>query len=64
MSFQIQRIAWVSEGMHSAEERGGEARRKRLKAMMNSARVMPGPPLHLDLMSRAYGAMRATAVAA
>ena len=64
MSFQIQQIAWVSGGINGAEERGGEARRKRLKALMNPARMMPGPPLHLDLLSRGFGAMRATAVAA
>lgn len=64
MSFQIQQIAWVDEGINSVEERGGEARRKRLKAVMSTARMTPGPPLRLDLMRQQMEPMRATAVAA
>ncbi|KAI9820739.1 MAG: hypothetical protein M1827_005109 [Pycnora praestabilis] len=33
MSFKIDRIAWVDEGRQRGEERGGDARRKRLKLL-------------------------------
>ncbi|MCJ1300892.1 hypothetical protein MMC08_003691, partial [Hypocenomyce scalaris] len=64
MSFQIQEVAWVDEGIASVEERGGEARRKRLKAMMSTAKLIPSPPLRLDLVRQGIAPMRATAVAA
>lgn len=39
MSFKIERIDWVDEGSSKGQERGGEARRKRLKSMMRSGRI-------------------------
>ncbi|KLJ05579.1 hypothetical protein EMPG_10934 [Blastomyces silverae] len=39
MSFKIERIDWVDEGGSKGEERGGEARRKRLRSMMRSGRI-------------------------
>jgi hypothetical protein len=39
MSFKVERIEWVDEGAAKGEERGGEARRKRLRSMMQSGRI-------------------------
>lgn len=39
MSFKVERIEWVDEGGSKGQERGGEARRKRLKSMMRSGRI-------------------------
>lgn len=39
MSFKVERIEWVDEGSRRGQERGGEARRKRLKSMMRSGRI-------------------------
>ncbi|EQL38136.1 hypothetical protein BDFG_00516 [Blastomyces dermatitidis ATCC 26199] len=39
MSFKVERIDWVDEGGSKGEERGGEARRKRLRSMMLSGRI-------------------------
>lgn len=39
MSFKVERIDWVDEGGSKGEERGGEARRKRLRSMMRSGRI-------------------------
>ena len=44
MSFKIEKIAWVDEKAGKGEERGGEARRKRLRALeelKNDARLLP-----------------------
>lgn len=49
MSFKIEKIAWVDEGAGQGEERGGEARRKRMKMMADEA---GGLPLHLDMMQK------------
>lgn len=38
VSFNIEKIAWVDEGLSRGEERGGEARRKRLRVFMESYR--------------------------
>lgn len=43
MSFQVLRIDWVEEGAGRGEERGGEARRKRLRNLMQSGRICTGP---------------------
>lgn len=43
MSFKVQRIDWVEEGAGRGEERGGEARRKRLRNLMQSGRICTGP---------------------
>jgi hypothetical protein len=42
MSFKIERIDWVDEGVAKGEERGGEARRKRLRSMMSSGKICTG----------------------
>ncbi|KAF3480495.1 uncharacterized protein GIQ15_05842 [Arthroderma uncinatum] len=39
MSFKVLEIEWVDEGASKGEERGGEARRKRLRNMMRSGRI-------------------------
>lgn len=44
MSFRIEKISWVDEGAGYGEERGAEARRKRMKTRQSMA---PGPPLRL-----------------
>lgn len=43
MSFQILRVDWVEEGAGRGEERGGEARRKRLRHLMQTGRICTGP---------------------
>ncbi len=45
-SFKIDKIAWVDEGIGKGEERGGEARRKRLRAMFET-RMAAGPSFQL-----------------
>jgi Histone deacetylation protein Rxt3 len=45
MSFKVDRIDWVDEGVTRGEERSGEARRKRLRNMMRSGRICTGPGL-------------------
>ncbi|KAI9873960.1 MAG: hypothetical protein M1830_010352 [Pleopsidium flavum] len=47
MSFKIEKIAWVDEGIGKAEERGGEARRKRLRAMLETRTMTTGRGLQL-----------------
>ena len=44
MSFKIEKLSWVDEGAGYGEERGAEARRKRMKTRQSMA---PGPPLRL-----------------
>ncbi|EGD87232.2 hypothetical protein H112_05769 [Trichophyton rubrum D6] len=39
MSFKVEEISWVDEGASKGEERGGEARRKRLRNMMRTGRI-------------------------
>ena len=46
LSYRIERIAWVDEKASQGEERGGEARRKRLKMTTGKG---TGPPLRLGL---------------
>lgn len=43
MSFKVQRIDWVDEGVGRGEERSGEARRKRLRNLIQSGRICTGP---------------------
>lgn len=45
VSFKVLRIDWVDEGVGRGEERGGEARRKRLRNMMRTGRICTGPGL-------------------
>lgn len=44
MSFMIEKMLWVEEGAGYGEERGAEARRKRMKSRQSMA---SGPPLRL-----------------
>jgi hypothetical protein len=43
MSFKVLRVEWVEEGVGRGEERSGEARRKRLRNLMQSGRICTGP---------------------
>lgn len=43
ISFKILHIDWVEEGVGRGEERGGAARRKRLRNLMRSGRICTGP---------------------
>lgn len=43
MSFKVQRVEWVDEGVGRGEERSGEARRKRLRNLMQTGRICTGP---------------------
>ncbi len=47
MSFKIDKITWVNEGIGKGEERGGEARRKRLRAIFETRTMAAGPGLQL-----------------
>lgn len=47
MSYKVEKIAWVDEGIGRGEERGGEARRKRLRAMLQTRTMSTGPGLPL-----------------
>ncbi|KAI9934944.1 hypothetical protein MW887_000565 [Aspergillus wentii] len=43
MSFRVLRVEWVEEGVGRGEERNGEARRKRLRNLMQTGRICTGP---------------------
>lgn len=43
VSFQVMRVDWVEEGAGRGEERGGEARRKRLRNLMQTGKICTGP---------------------
>ncbi|PWY71681.1 Rxt3-domain-containing protein [Aspergillus heteromorphus CBS 117.55] len=43
MSFKVLRVEWVDEGVGRGEERSGEARRKRLRNLMQTGRICTGP---------------------
>ena len=45
MSFKIHRIDWVDDGVGRGEERSGEARRKRLRTLMQTGRICTGPAI-------------------
>ncbi|KAJ5319805.1 hypothetical protein N7508_000088 [Penicillium antarcticum] len=45
MSFKIHAVDWVDEGVGRGEERSGEARRKRLRTLMQSGRICTGPAM-------------------
>lgn len=57
MSFKIERMAWVDEGAGYGEERGGEARRKRMKSRQSMAR---GPPLRLATTTQKIDSTKST----
>lgn len=43
LSFKVLRVDWVDEGVGRGEERSGEARRKRLRNLMQTGRICTGP---------------------
>ncbi|PYH44206.1 uncharacterized protein BP01DRAFT_84548 [Aspergillus saccharolyticus JOP 1030-1] len=43
MSFKVLRTEWVDEGVGRGEERGGAARRKRLRTLIRTGRICTGP---------------------
>ncbi|OGE53840.1 hypothetical protein PENARI_c007G04198 [Penicillium arizonense] len=45
MSFKVHAVDWVEEGVGRGEERSGEARRKRLRTLMQSGRICTGPAM-------------------
>ena len=45
MSFKVQKVEWVDEGVARGEERSGEARRKRLRTLMQTGRICTGPAM-------------------
>ncbi|KAJ5569441.1 uncharacterized protein N7459_008871 [Penicillium hispanicum] len=45
MSFKIHRVDWVDDGVGRGEERSGEARRKRLRTLMQTGRICTGPAM-------------------
>lgn len=45
VSFKVHRVDWVDEGVGRGEERSGEARRKRLRTLMQTGRICTGPAL-------------------
>ncbi len=49
MSFKIEKLAWVDGGTSKGEERGGEARRKRIRALLQSRTMYAGPGLKLQV---------------
>jgi hypothetical protein len=60
MSFKVERIEWVDEGAAKGEERGGEARRKRLRSMMRSGRICTAAGVRargVELQRRKIGAV-------
>lgn len=52
MSFHVESIEWVDEGAAKGEERGGEARRKRLRAMIRDGRISTGGGLRAKVMEQ------------
>lgn len=58
VSFKIEKLAWVDEGGRGAEERGGEARRKRMRFGGKSTGLGPGIKLPLG-KRKGFGAGRA-----
>jgi hypothetical protein len=57
MSFMIEKMAWVDEGAGYGEERGAEARRKRMKTWQGMA---SGPPMRLTTMKKIVDCTAAT----
>lgn len=45
MSFKVHAVDWVDEGVGRGEERSGEARRKRLRTLMQTGRICTGPAM-------------------
>ena len=64
LSFKIEKIGWIDEGAERGEERGGEARRKRMRTMAGWRSMATGPPLRLNLVDRSVRAMKPAVVGA
>ena len=64
MSFKVEGISWVDEGAGRGEERGGEARRKRLKALMRPPGSVIGPPVRLNMVGKELDSMKEVATTA
>lgn len=62
MSFKIEKAAWVDGGAGKGEERGGEARRKRMKTLAGWQAMTMGPPVHLNMLTSDNNAMKTTVV--
>ena len=60
LSYRIEKVTWVDERASQGEERGGEARRKRLKMTTGKG---TGPPLRLGL-GKSLGASKVGMAAA
>jgi hypothetical protein len=45
MSFKVHSVDWVDDGVGRGEERSGEARRKRLRTLMQTGRICTGPAM-------------------
>ncbi|KAJ5666344.1 uncharacterized protein N7477_008792 [Penicillium maclennaniae] len=45
MSFMVHSVDWVDDGVGRGEERSGEARRKRLRTLMQTGRICTGPAM-------------------
>ena len=64
MSFKIEKIAWVDDGAGHGEERNGEARRKRMKSLVEPRSIAAGPPVHLTMIQKTSDEMEMAAVGA
>ena len=63
MSFKIEKIAWVDEKAGRGQERGGEARRKRLSALLDRSAIPSGPPISMKFLAREAGGMKTAVIA-
>jgi len=62
LSFKIEKIEWVDEKSSRGEERGGEARRKRLRALMDRRSADVGAAFSMNFLARELEAMKTMAV--
>lgn len=62
MSFRIEKAAWVDGGAGKGEERGGEARRKRMKTLAGWQAMATGPSVRLNMLTKDSNGMKTTAV--
>jgi len=63
LSYKIEKIEWVDEKASRGEERGGEARRKRLRTLMDRRSMDVGGAFSMNFLARDLGAMKTMAVA-
>lgn len=62
MSFKIEKAAWVDGGAGKGEERGGEARRKRMKTLAGWQAMATGPSVRLNMLTADHNGMKTTTV--